>query len=170
MRGNCARREVTCTLVTPGGERIVGKNWCKKPQTVCPRTEDEDYTKCKTVCDQWGHAEEVAVLIAGPKAMGATAIIEGHSYACRNCQEALFAAGVSGISVAKQTAPEAHTCVPEASPAKKRRTKTTLTPEIRKQVMFVMLQNPGMSQEGIAKVVGVGQTTVSRILRLAKVA
>lgn len=99
MIGNCARRVVTCTLVTPRGERIVGKNWCSNPQEVCPRTENEDYAKCKTVCQQWGHAEEVAVVVAGERAMGARAYIEGHTYACRNCQETLFAAGVSYLTV-----------------------------------------------------------------------
>lgn len=111
MIGNCAKRVVTCTLVTPSGERIVGKNWCSNPQHTCPRDEIDDYSKCKSVCQQWGHAEEVAAVIAGPKALGARAYIEGHSYACRNCQEALFSAGVASISVGTPSTPQARNTV-----------------------------------------------------------
>lgn len=99
MIGNCARRVVTCTLITPQGERITGKNWCGNPQNICPRSDYEDYTKCKTVCQQWGHAEAVAVAIAGERAMGASAFVEGHTYACRHCQESLFAAGVKTMTI-----------------------------------------------------------------------
>lgn len=106
MIGNCAKRVVTCTIVTPQGEHIIGKNWCSNPQNICPRNEYEDYEKCKTVCGQWGHAEAVAAVIAGPKAVGARAYVEGHSYACRSCQEALFSAGVKSVSVGKPEEPQ----------------------------------------------------------------
>lgn len=97
--GPCARRVVRCTLVTWDGERHVGENWCANPQPVCPRGPDEGYEKCKTICRQLGHAEAVAVVVAGPEARGARAFLEGHTYACRECQEALFAAGVESLSL-----------------------------------------------------------------------
>jgi hypothetical protein len=97
--GPCAKATIRCTLVTAAGEHIVGENWCRNPQPVCPRLPGEDYTKCSTVCDQEGHAEQVAARLAGEKARGAHAYIEGHTYACRPCQEDLYGAGVRAISV-----------------------------------------------------------------------
>lgn len=97
--GPCARRVVRCTLVTPAGHYIVGENWCMNPQPTCPRIGNEGYEKCATVCQQVGHAEEVAVLMAGPSAAGAHAYVENHTYACRNCQETLFGSGVSALTI-----------------------------------------------------------------------
>jgi hypothetical protein len=94
MTGPCAKTIVRCTLVTPAGEHIIGENWCANPQPVCPRAPGEDYTKCTTICQQEGHAEVVAVRIAGPKARGARAYLSGHTYACMACQHAMFGAGV----------------------------------------------------------------------------
>lgn len=99
MSGPCAKTTVTCTLVTPGGECFVGTNECVNPQTVCPRATGEGYEKCKTICRQVGHAEVVALQRAGEQARGARAYIEGHTYACMECQHALFGAGVRSISV-----------------------------------------------------------------------
>ncbi len=99
MSGPCAKATVRCTLVAADGERIVGENYCESAQPTCPRKPGEDYTKCATICRQAGHAEIVAVRLAGEKAKGARAYIEGHTYACMNCQHALFGAGVRSISV-----------------------------------------------------------------------
>lgn len=99
MRGLCAKQPVTCVIVTAKGEHITGGNWCESPQTVCPRKEGEGYEKCKTICKQLGHAEIVAVRLAGEKAKGGRAYMNGHTYACRECQEALFNAGVISLSV-----------------------------------------------------------------------
>lgn len=95
----CAKKRVICTIVTEEGERIVGENYCEAPQKVCPRLPNEDYLKCRIICKQSGHAETVALKLAGEKAKGATAYIEGHTHACRDCQEALYGAGVKYISV-----------------------------------------------------------------------
>lgn len=97
--GPCARRTVRCTLVTPDGKHVVGENWCKNPQPTCPREKGEDYAKCISVCEQMGHAEVVAVQSAGELARGARAYIEGHTYACRECQETLFNAGVASMTI-----------------------------------------------------------------------
>jgi deoxycytidylate deaminase len=104
MTGPCAKTTVRCTLVTPTGEHIVGTNACANPQPTCPRAPGEDYTKCNTVCDQQGHAEVQAVRKAkafGASLVGSRAYIEGHTYACMNCQHVLFAAGVEAVSVGK---------------------------------------------------------------------
>lgn len=95
----CAKTTVTCTLVTPDNERFVGTNWCANPQPVCPRAPGEGYEKCVSICQQAGHAEVEAVRAAGIKALGARAYIEGHGYACRNCQEVLVAAGARSFTI-----------------------------------------------------------------------
>lgn len=97
--GRCAKATVRCTLVTRSGERIVGENWCENPQPFCPQQPGEGYEKCKSICKQRGHAEVEAVVLAGPKAQGARAYVEGHTYACQNCQETLFAAGVLSLTI-----------------------------------------------------------------------
>ena len=95
----CAKTTVKCTIVTPDGQHIVGTNLCLNPQDVCPREVGEGYEKCKTICHQLGHAETVAAMKAGELAKGGRAYIEGHTYACKDCQETLYAAGVTAISV-----------------------------------------------------------------------
>lgn len=95
----CAKTTVRCTLVTPSGEHIVGTNACANPQPVCPREPGEGYEKCTTICRQQGHAEVQAVALAGDRARGARAYIEGHTYACMACQHALFGAGVRSLSI-----------------------------------------------------------------------
>jgi hypothetical protein len=97
--GPCAKAVVKCTLVTRAGEHIVGSNWCANPQPVCPRLPGEDYAKCTSVCQQEGHAEAVALRVAGGRVVGTRAYLEGHTYACRDCQHAMFAAGVISFTV-----------------------------------------------------------------------
>lgn len=97
--GPCAKLVVTCTLVTPDGRRFIGRNDCATPQTTCPREPGEGYDKCKAVCGQDGHAEQVALRVAGDLAKGAHAYIEGHDHCCRMCQKDLFGAGVAALTV-----------------------------------------------------------------------
>lgn len=98
--GPCAKATIRCTLVTTDGDHIIGENWCLNPQDTCPREPGDGYEKCKTICRQLGHAEEMAVRLAGERAVGSKAYLEGHTYACMDCQHALFGAGVSSLSVA----------------------------------------------------------------------
>lgn len=93
----CAKRLVTCYLVTVDGAVFVGRNTCHEPVEVCPRLPGEGYEKCSSVCRQIGHAEEVVLQMAGAKAVGATAYLDGIGWYCRSCQEKLFAAGVVGL-------------------------------------------------------------------------
>lgn len=93
----CAKRQVTCTLVTPDGRRFVGTNGCDNPQVTCPRLPGEGYEKCKTVCKQPGHAEEMALFWSDGEAKGARAYLEGIGHYCRQCQEKLFGAGVVSL-------------------------------------------------------------------------
>jgi deoxycytidylate deaminase len=98
--GACAKRRVRCTIITADGNTFVGENVCGNPQVTCPRMEDEGYEKCSTVCAQFGHAEEMALVsmfMAGASGAGATAFIQGHTRACSKCQDALREAGVARI-------------------------------------------------------------------------
>ncbi len=99
MIGPCAKQTVTCTLIASDGERFVGTNYCENAQQACPRNAGEGYDKCASICRQSGHAEIVALRRAGEKARGSKAFLQGHTYACQSCQEALFAAGVDSLSV-----------------------------------------------------------------------
>lgn len=107
MRGPCAKTVVECVITTPKGWKVTGRNDCMNPQTTCPRAPGEDYTKCKTVCQQVGHAEEDALeqaRYAGIDLNGASAMVRGHTYFCMPCQHALFKAGVAWLTVAKKPA------------------------------------------------------------------
>jgi deoxycytidylate deaminase len=99
----CAKKQVHCTIHTAMGA-VYGNNDCANPQPVCPREPGEGYEKCKSICQQAGHAEEMALLHAKQRdfdVKGATAVLYGHSHYCRKCQEALFDAGVVALRRAK---------------------------------------------------------------------
>lgn len=101
-RGPCAKKHVVCTIVSwDGRTRVIGDNSCANPQPVCPREPGEGYEKCKSICKQLGHAEDVALQAAIPLgvAKGGHAYVEGHTYACRDCQEKLFGAGIEALSI-----------------------------------------------------------------------
>lgn len=97
--GPCAKTVVRCTLVFPDGRRVIGQNDCGNAQAVCPREPGEGYEKCVSICQQQGHAEVMAIMAAGGLAVGAHAFVEGNTYACRNCQETLFGAGVAALTI-----------------------------------------------------------------------
>jgi hypothetical protein len=101
--GPCTKQVVTCTLVHPDGRRWVGENWVRNHQETCPRQgmpSGQGYELCRDVCQQAGHAEEVAVRMAGADATGCTAYVEGHSYICENCEAVLQSAGVVAMHIA----------------------------------------------------------------------
>lgn len=97
--GPCAKQTVTCTLIAKNGKRFTAINACNNPQTTCPRLPGEGYEKCKTICDQQGHAEIQAMKLAGLSVIGSHAYIEGHTWACQACQEAMTAAGVAAFTI-----------------------------------------------------------------------
>lgn len=97
----CAKREVTCYIVTPDGRQFMGTNGCDEPQDICPRRPSEGYEKCRTICKQPGHAEEIALGAAGSDACGATAYLEGIGHYCKACQIMLFRAGVVALRMGR---------------------------------------------------------------------
>jgi deoxycytidylate deaminase len=79
---------------------IRGENSCKTPQTTCPRLPGEGYDKCTHICNQPGHAEVQAINAAralGVDLKGATAKVFGIDWICKNCGNALHAAGINDI-------------------------------------------------------------------------
>ena len=102
MTGVCAKQVVTATVVAVTGRRFIGINYVNNPQGACPRADmptGVDYELCRSVCDQPAHAEINALKAAGAEAHGATLYLEGHTYACRTCQVAAYAAGVIDIVI-----------------------------------------------------------------------
>lgn len=105
MNGPCAKRVVTCRIeyVHPSGDvsSVEATNWCANPQPVCPRVPGEDYTKCRTICQQGGHAEMIAIALAKKHgiARGAHARITGHYWMCEACGRELRDAGVRSVTI-----------------------------------------------------------------------
>ena len=103
--GPCAKQTVTATIVTPTGRRYTGTNWCENGQTVCPRVTagfktGEGYELCQSVCRQSAHAEVNALWSAMDEETpgglaGSTCYVEGHTYACKSCLDALDAMAVA---------------------------------------------------------------------------
>lgn len=94
----CAKVTVICRILHRGEVIATGTNACSNPQTVCPRAPGEGYEKCSSVCGQKGHAEiQALAALKAPIPRGAFAQVTGHTYVCQGCQEALYAAGFSGV-------------------------------------------------------------------------
>lgn len=105
--GPCAKRQVRCVIVTLDGVEHSGANNCRNSQVACPREPWEDYEKCRSICEQEGHAEIVALRIArqrGADLKGATAWVSGHHSVCSYCGEALKSAGLNMIVLALREA------------------------------------------------------------------
>ncbi len=96
----CAKKIVTCFLVAPNGVVYAGRNDCAAPQETCPRTFGEGYEKCKSICKQEGHAEEMALKRAGVNAKGCRAYIQGIGHYCKECQIMLFRKGITSLQLA----------------------------------------------------------------------
>ena len=101
----CAKRHVECRIEIYEGiftTSVTGTNGCANPQETCPRLPGEDYTKCKTICQQGDHAERDALTkakTAGLDVRGARAILTGHHWMCDACGTALRDAGVNAVLV-----------------------------------------------------------------------
>jgi deoxycytidylate deaminase len=100
VTGPCAKQTVTATIIASNGERFVGANDCRNPQTVCPRADMPTgigYHLCKEVCQQISHAEIAALSLAGEKALGGVMYLDGHVYLCAPCEDAATKAGISKV-------------------------------------------------------------------------
>jgi len=96
---SCAKAKVACAIVSTDGQVFMGRNDCENPQSTCPREEGEGYDKCKSICQQEGHAEIMALKKAGAKSIGGRAYLWGHESYCHACENALLSAGVKSLSL-----------------------------------------------------------------------
>lgn len=100
--GPCAKQQVVCIIKFPSGRWFRGENECRNPQPTCPREPGEDYTKCKTICRQDGHAEIMA--IKGAKTYtrdlsNASATVLGHTRICTDCEKELHRVGITDVQI-----------------------------------------------------------------------
>lgn len=96
----CAKKRVTCIIITRKGDAFWGENTCDEPQEICPREDGEGYDKCTEVCKQPNHAEIDALnaaLESGYDLSCALAILTGIDHMCKPCARALSEAGVTEI-------------------------------------------------------------------------
>ena len=104
LNNRCAKRHVVAVLIPQDSlypKYYIDYNSCKTPQEICPRHENEDYTKCKTICNQKGHAE-INVLnqaLDDKRTKGSLIILMGHTYCCNNCLDEMKKAGVQNVIV-----------------------------------------------------------------------
>ena len=94
--GRCADKTVFAELTTPSGAVFYGFNGCANPQTTCPRSSGDDYTKCREICRQPAHAEVMAISQwedAGAE-HGATMRVWGANKICCNCKAVCAENGV----------------------------------------------------------------------------
>lgn len=94
---SCAKKKVTCVIFSRKGQSFTGTNDCNNPQSSCPREPGEGYDKCKSICEQEGHAEIMALKAAGDHARGGVAHLYGIEHYCSACQKALFGAGITAL-------------------------------------------------------------------------
>lgn len=96
--GSCAKRRTQAVITGSSGRVYVGENVCLNPQEVCPRQPGEGYDKCRTVCRQVGHGEELALLAAGEDARGGHLRV-AHHYLCSSCEELVARAGLASVQL-----------------------------------------------------------------------
>lgn len=102
----CAKQATGAVVVKNG--RIVGRGAnAGKRVEVCPRVvancpTGTGYEFCKSVCEQVGHAEVVAIkdaLSRGEDLRGASLYLDGHWWACKPCWDEILKAGISRVYV-----------------------------------------------------------------------
>jgi deoxycytidylate deaminase len=102
--GPCAKRRTIALVVLKDGSSYVGENSCLTAQEVCPRAPGEGYEKCRTVCHQFHHAEEAALIAArrdNPLCdfEGARMAVS-HHYGCASCTALLAKHGITADFIA----------------------------------------------------------------------
>jgi len=92
----CAKRHVVA-IIEKAGKYYVGSDWCHNPQKDCPRSPGEDYSKCKTICKQDGHAELDAIKNAKGNTKGGIMYLIGHNHCCEPCLAAMKKANIKTV-------------------------------------------------------------------------
>ena len=102
-QGKCAK-QTTIAIIENHGQYWIGTNYCDDAQEDCPRTglaTGEGYILCKSVCEQYAHAEEDACRKAGVNAKGGTLYLIGHTYCCEPCKAIMESYGISEVIIGK---------------------------------------------------------------------
>ena len=92
----CAKRHVVA-IIEKDGKYYVGSDWCRNPQKKCPRSPGEDYSKCKAICKQDGHAELDAIKNAKGDTKGGIMYLIGHDHCCEPCLAVMKKAGIETV-------------------------------------------------------------------------
>ena len=105
MSQACYKREACAVIVDTNGKIAVGQNLIyAEGVTECPRTEGEGYEKCKSICNQAGHAETEAIKQAKLRNLelnGANLYLTGHYRICDDCKSACDNEGINVIIVSE---------------------------------------------------------------------
>lgn len=102
---NCQKRITVCVLFDehnrPSG---IGYNSCDPPISGCARKflqqHKGEYTgqECNTI-----HAEIMALRTVHPNRKPVAAVLYGHDFMCKECEETLRAAGIDNLRVSQET-------------------------------------------------------------------
>jgi deoxycytidylate deaminase len=99
------RKQSTAAVIVRDGEIIAQGSNSGIRVEICPRVEKgsktgTDYHFCKEICQQEGHAEEMAIKVARKKGLdtkGADLYLFGHWWCCKPCWEAMESAGIKNV-------------------------------------------------------------------------
>ena len=103
----CLKQQTYCLIVRENGKTYSAFNSCDVDGDICPRVKANcpsgtGYELCKST-----HAEANAAAISAiDKEYPGEAYLWGHTYACKDCQEALTAVNVNTIHLMGMKIPE----------------------------------------------------------------
>lgn len=99
----CLKADVMAMIVDHVGQVATGTNEIQNEFVKkCPRELGEDYTKCKTICQQESHAEIAAIKKAKERGLileGSKLYLTGHNKPCYNCRKACEKEGITIITM-----------------------------------------------------------------------
>ena len=102
VQSGCVKQRTGAVIVKRG--KIVGRgnNSVTRVPTHCPRETMQTgygYEVCSQYCGQEGHAEIAALKDAGADVSGADLFLAGHHWVCRECWNAILAAGIREVFI-----------------------------------------------------------------------
>ncbi len=107
----CVKQPTAAVVVKNG--KIIGRGAnAGKKIDVCPRAilkcpTGEGYELCKSVCEQEGHAEVMAIndaLAKGEDLAGADMYLDGHWWVCKPCWDEIIRAGIKNVYLRSDSA------------------------------------------------------------------
>jgi deoxycytidylate deaminase len=100
----CLKQTTIAIIYKDGKVQGVGSNLIRNDHIEeCPRKNSKtgkDYDKCRYVCHQIGHAEEVVIDNAEEySCIGATLYLIGHTYCCKDCIKKIKQAKIKKVII-----------------------------------------------------------------------